>query len=185
MNIIIDGKSCSCEKGEYLLQIARRNGIEIPTLCHHDGFPGQGSCRLCIVEVSERGRNKVVVSCVYPVNQECEVFTQSERIKKDRRMILTLLMKRAPDSPEIRALCEKYGAPDIPRFVSVNGSAKSCPSAPSPPSTGASPKKSRRPIMRKAPSVWAAAAVPMSVPPAQSIFPKQKIPVPSGEKPSA
>ena len=122
MNIIIDGKSCSCEKGEYLLQIARRNGIEIPTLCHHDSFAGQGSCRLCIVEVSERGRNKVVVSCVYPVNQECEVFTQSERIKKDRRMILTLLMKRAPDSPEIRALCEKYGAPDIPRFVSVNGS---------------------------------------------------------------
>ena len=121
MNITINGRSCTCEKGEYLLQIARRNGIEIPTLCHHDGFPGQGSCRLCIVEVSERGRKRVVVSCVYPVNQECEVFTDSERIRKDRRLILTLLMKRAPDSPEIRSLAEKYGARDISRFVSVPG----------------------------------------------------------------
>lgn len=122
MNIVINGKTCACEKGEYILQIAQRNGIEIPTLCHHDSFPGQASCRLCIVEVVERGRKKVVVSCVYPVSQECEVFTESERIQRDRRMILTLLQKRAPDSPEIRALCEKYGARDVKRFITVPGS---------------------------------------------------------------
>ena len=122
MNIIINGKTCACEKGEYLLQIARRNGIEIPTLCHHDGFPGQGSCRLCIVEVSERGRKKIVVSCVYPVEQECEVFTDSEKVVRQRRMILSLLKKRAPESPEIQALCDKYGAKDIKRFVSIDGS---------------------------------------------------------------
>ena len=122
MIITINGKPCTCEKGEYLLHIARRNGIEIPTLCNHDSFPGQGSCRLCIVEVSERGRKKVVVSCIYPVSQECEVFTDSERIIRDRRLILELLRKRAPDSPEIQALCERYGAPDIKRFVSEPGS---------------------------------------------------------------
>lgn len=122
MNILINGISCECEKGEYLLQIARRNGIDIPTLCHHDGFPGQGSCRLCIVEVSERGRKKIVVSCVYPVEQECEVFTESEKVVRERRMILALLRKRAPESPEIKALCEKYEAPDIGRFVSADKS---------------------------------------------------------------
>ena len=122
MNITIDGKTCSCEKGEYILQIARRNGIDIPTLCHHDSFPGQASCRLCIVEVVERGRGKVVVSCVYPVSQECEVYTQNERILRSRRMILALLKKRAPDSPEIAQLCERYGAPDIKRFVTIDGS---------------------------------------------------------------
>lgn len=118
MIISINGISCECEKGEYLLTVARRNGIEIPTLCHHDGFPGQGSCRLCIVEVIERGRGKIVVSCVYPVEKECEVFTDSEKVRKQRGMILRLLQKKAPESSEIAALCEKYGAPEIDRFVS-------------------------------------------------------------------
>lgn len=119
MIIRIDGKECVCEKGEYLLNVARRNGINIPTLCHHDGFPGQGACRLCIVEVIENGRGKIVVSCVYPVEKECEVFTNSEKIRRQRGMILRLLQKRAPASEEIAKLCEEYEAPVIDRFVEV------------------------------------------------------------------
>lgn len=122
MHITINGKECACEKGEYILTVARRNGIIIPTLCHHDGFPGQGACRLCIVEVNEgRGWN-VVVSCVYPVTRECEVRTDSEKIKKQRGLILTLLKNRAPDSPEIAAFCKMYGAPQIDRFVRLDNS---------------------------------------------------------------
>lgn len=117
MEITINGKRCVCEKGEYLLTVARRNGIEIPTLCHHDGFSGQGACRLCIVEVFEKGRGKIVVSCVYPVERECEVFTDNEKVRKQRGMILRLLQKKAPESTQIRALCEKYQAPEIPRFT--------------------------------------------------------------------
>ena len=120
MIIKIDGKECQCEKGEFILTVARRNGIEIPTLCHHDAIAGQASCRLCIVEVTERGRKKVVVSCVYPISGEIEVETNSEKIKRERGMILTLLSKRAPESEEIKALCEKYGAPQIDRFVTVD-----------------------------------------------------------------
>lgn len=121
MTITINGIPCQCEKGEYLLQVARRNGIEIPTLCHHDAIAGQGCCRLCIVEVVERGRGRIVVSCVFPVQRECEVFTDSEKVRRQRGMILRLLEKRAPDSPEIKALCEKYGAPEIDRFVRAEG----------------------------------------------------------------
>lgn len=121
MNITINGKSCECEKGEYILQIAHRNGIIIPTLCHHDGFPGQGSCRLCIVEVDEGSGPKVVVSCVYPVSRECVVYTDSEKIKKQRGLILTLLQKRAPDSEEIKGFAKIYGAPEIDRFVKADG----------------------------------------------------------------
>ena len=51
MIVTIDGKPCECQKGEFLLQIARRNGIEIPTLCHHESLPGQGCCLLFIFEV--------------------------------------------------------------------------------------------------------------------------------------
>lgn len=121
MIIKINGIDCECEKGEYILQIARRNGIEIPTLCHHDGFPGQGACRVCIVEVVERGRGKIVVSCVYPVEKECEVFTDSEKVRKQRGMILALLRSKAPGSEEIEEMCRKYGAPETDRFVSEAG----------------------------------------------------------------
>lgn len=122
MMIKINGLECSCEKGEFLLQVAKRNGIEIPTLCHHEAIEGQGCCRLCIVEVVERGRGKIVVSCVYPIEGECEVFTDSEKVARQRRMILNLLRARAPESREIEALCEKYGAPKIERFVKINES---------------------------------------------------------------
>ena len=122
MTITINGTPCQCEKGELLLQVARRNGFEIPTLCHHDAIAGQGCCRLCIVEVVERGRGRIVVSCLFPVEHECEVYTDSDKVRRQRGMILRLLEKRAPESPEIRALCEKYGAPEIDRFVKVDGS---------------------------------------------------------------
>lgn len=122
MFITINGKQCECEKGEFILTVARRNGIEIPTLCHHDGFPGQGACRVCIVEVVERGRGKIVVSCVYPIAGECEVYTDNEKVRKQRGLILSLLARRAPESEEIRALAEKYGAPQIDRFVKADGS---------------------------------------------------------------
>lgn len=117
MLIRIDGKECTCEKGEFLLSIARRNGIEIPTLCHHEAIGEQGCCRLCIVEILDRGRSQIVVSCVYPVEKEIEVFTGSEKVFRQRGMILRLLQKRAPDSEEIAALCEMYHAPKIDRFV--------------------------------------------------------------------
>ena len=122
MIIKINGIPCECEKGEYLLQIAGRNGIEIPTLCHHDAFAGQGCCRLCIVELVTKGRGRIVVSCVYPVDSECEVFTDNEKVRRQRGMILRLLEARAPESEEIRALCEKYGAPAFDRFIKVDGS---------------------------------------------------------------
>lgn len=121
MKITINGKVCECEKGEYLLSIARRNKITIPTLCHHDGFSGQGACRLCIVEVFEKGRGKIVVSCVYPVEKECEVLTDSEKVRKQRGMILALLRKKAPESREIEDLCRQYEAPEIDRFVPEPG----------------------------------------------------------------
>jgi len=114
MQITINGKACACEKGEFLLEIARRNNIPIPTLCHHPSLSEQGCCRVCIVEVVEKGWSKVVVSCVYPVEKEIEVFTNSEKIKRERALILSLLQKRAPDSRIIAGLAKSYGAPELP-----------------------------------------------------------------------
>ncbi len=117
MNIIIDGKTVSCEKGEYLLEVAARNGIKIPYLCHHEGLAGQGCCRVCIVEAVINGRSKIVTACVYPIERECEVFTASETVIRQRGMVLALLRVRAPESAEVKRLCEEYAAPVYRRFT--------------------------------------------------------------------
>lgn len=121
IEIKINGKTCTCEKGEFLLNVARRNGFYIPTLCHHPGVAEQGCCRVCLVEVVENNKSKIVVSCVYPVEKPCEVYTDSERVKEDRAVVLMLLKARAPESPEIAALCKAYGAADGSRFRPIDG----------------------------------------------------------------
>ena len=115
--IIIDGKACSAEPGEFLLSVARRNGIDIPTLCHHDALPGQASCRLCLVEVKEHDTLKIVVSCVYPVTDGLEVTTDSAKIKRLRKNVLRLLKERAPMDDRLDALCAEYGAVTDERFM--------------------------------------------------------------------
>lgn len=110
MKVVIDGIACEAEYGEYILQVAKRNGIEIPTLCHSDGLPGLGSCRLCMVEVREGKKSGVVASCIYPITGEIEVTTDSERIAGMRRTITGLLLARVPENEYLKGLAAKYGA---------------------------------------------------------------------------
>jgi len=121
MTVTIDGKPCAFELGEYLLDIASRNGITIPALCHHGGLPGQGCCRVCIVEVEQGGWKNIVTACVYPVERECAVFTGSERVVRQRGMVLSLLRSLAPESGEVARLCEVYDAPEHERFAKKPG----------------------------------------------------------------
>jgi len=116
MIITIDGIKCECERGEYLLQVARRNGIFIPTLCTHEGLGSLGACRLCIVEVVDGGRSRVVTSCLFPVEHEIEVFTGSDIIKEERSVILALLAHLAPGAEIIKHMAA-YGGADIPRLA--------------------------------------------------------------------
>jgi len=116
IKVQINGKSLEAEKGEYLLSLARRAGIIIPTFCHHDALSGLGSCRLCVVEVDEGSGRKVVVSCVYPLGRDCEIWTESDRIQRIRRMVLSMLRGRAPDSEIVASWCETYGVPPEDRY---------------------------------------------------------------------
>ncbi|MCL1914534.1 MAG: 2Fe-2S iron-sulfur cluster-binding protein [Eubacteriaceae bacterium] len=121
MVITIDGIECECEYGEFLRDIATRCEIEIPALCNHGGLPGQGCCRVCIVEVEIKGWKTVVASCIYPVEQECIVYTNSDKIKRQRAMVLSLMRARAPASKEIELLCSKFGASRNERFIEQEG----------------------------------------------------------------
>jgi len=73
----IDGKEVEAEKGAYLLDVARENGVRIPTLCWHESIESPGACRMCVVEVKQGKRTRVVTSCLYPVSEGIEVKTQT------------------------------------------------------------------------------------------------------------
>ena len=111
----IDGKEVSAKEGMTLLAAAQDAGISIPTLCHHEKLEPYGGCRLCIVEVEDRGRTKLVVSCVYPVEGDLVVRTRSEKIDRIRKTILELFLAHAPDAFELKDLAREYGA-DRNRF---------------------------------------------------------------------
>ena len=117
LKVKINGKAYEAEKGEYILELCRRNRILIPTLCRHESLSGLGACRLCVVEVNEGSGNRVVVSCIYPLNRDCEIFTESEKIKGIRRTILSMLKTRAPEGDRLASLCQIYGAGDNDRFT--------------------------------------------------------------------
>ena len=114
LTITIDGKPCTCESGEFLIDIAKRNGIFIPTLCSMKPvLLERGCCRVCVVELVENSRSKIVVSCIYPVERECEVFTASEKVLRERGMILALLKLLAPEAKLITQLATAFHAPEL------------------------------------------------------------------------
>lgn len=87
--LIIDGKEVSARRGQTILEVARENDIDIPTLCHLDGLSDVGACRMCLVEI--KGSNKLLPACVATVFEGMEVSTKTERLQKHRRMILEML----------------------------------------------------------------------------------------------
>jgi bidirectional [NiFe] hydrogenase diaphorase subunit len=87
--LIIDGQEVSARRGQSILDVARENGIQIPTLCHLEGLSDVGACRLCLVEI--KGNNKLLPACITSVFEGMEVTTDSERLRKHRRTILELL----------------------------------------------------------------------------------------------
>ena len=109
VNLTIDGRKLQAEAGRTVLQAARDNKIAIPTLCYHEGLPAYGACRLCIVSIERHGRERLVVSCLFPVEEGLLVKTSTPRVDGVRRMVLDLLLARCPDSDVIRDLAVQYG----------------------------------------------------------------------------
>jgi bidirectional [NiFe] hydrogenase diaphorase subunit len=85
----IDGKDVSAEETTTILEAARENGIEIPTLCHMAGISVVGACRLCMVEIE--GSNKLQAACVMNVAEDMVIHTDSPRLREYRQMIVELL----------------------------------------------------------------------------------------------
>jgi coenzyme F420 hydrogenase subunit beta len=108
INLTINGLSTSVEKGTTLLEAAKFLGFPIPTLCHMEGLSPYGACRLCVVEIGEDSKSKLVTSCTYLVEEGLKVRTSSERVLRARKMILELLLASCPQSKIIQDLASKH-----------------------------------------------------------------------------
>src|SRR5262252_8832298 len=87
--LIIDGRHISAEENTSVLEAATDVGITIPTLCHLEGIYDVGACRLCLIEVA--GVPKLLPACTTRVAEGMDITTDSERLRKYRRMTLELL----------------------------------------------------------------------------------------------
>jgi bidirectional [NiFe] hydrogenase diaphorase subunit len=85
----IDGRNCGARDDETILDVARQNEISIPTLCYLEGLSVWGACRMCLVEVA--GSSKLLSACSTRVAEGMKVLTDTERLRKYRKMILELL----------------------------------------------------------------------------------------------
>ena len=119
VNIKINGMPLSVPAGSTILQAAKSAGIDIPTLCYLKDLNEIGACRMCVVEV--KGARSLVASCVYPVNEGMEVFTNTPKVIESRKMTLEMLLSvhnkscltcKRSGTCELQALCQELGVED-------------------------------------------------------------------------
>ena len=108
INIKINGLPVSVEEGTTILEAAEFLGFPIPTLCHMDGLTPYGACRLCVVEIGEGLKSKLVSSCTYPVEEGMKIRTASERVIRARKMVIELLLASCPQSKIIQDIASTH-----------------------------------------------------------------------------
>jgi bidirectional [NiFe] hydrogenase diaphorase subunit len=105
----MNGMEVRAEEGWTLLETAKFYGLNIPTLCYHEGLSAYGGCRLCLVEIGEPGKSKLVTSCTYPAEEGIIVRTDTRRVIAARRMMIELMLSVAPGSKVLQDLASKFG----------------------------------------------------------------------------
>ncbi|MBN1272184.1 MAG: molybdopterin-dependent oxidoreductase [Candidatus Aminicenantes bacterium] len=109
MKITINGKSISVEGKRTILEVARENGIKIPSLCDHGKLEHFAGCRMCIVDIT--GRKGYPPSCSTYVEDGMEVKTNTPELRRMRKQILELLLSEHPHSClicEEKENCDEY-----------------------------------------------------------------------------
>ncbi len=119
IKLTIDGTEVEVAPGTTILEAARRLGRDIPTFCYDSELPPNGACRICLVEV-ENART-LVASCVAPAGSGMVIHTESERVIRARREVLTLLVANHPldcitcektGECKLQDYCYRYGVAD-------------------------------------------------------------------------
>lgn len=119
VNFTINGKAVTAQKGETILNVARREGIYIPTMCYLEKTTPCASCRLCSVEAE--GVDGFVLSCNTPPTEGIAIHTNSDRLEQERTNIMKLY---DVNHPLECGVCDKSGACDLQNMTlefNVNG----------------------------------------------------------------
>ncbi|MDD3859269.1 MAG: 2Fe-2S iron-sulfur cluster-binding protein, partial [Bacteroidales bacterium] len=90
VNLNINNIPVSVTEGTSILEAAKKLNIRIPTLCHHDDLCVAGNCRVCVVE--QKGLKALQASCAVPVSEGMEIFTNTEKVRRARKIIIELLL---------------------------------------------------------------------------------------------
>ena len=116
----INGQDVTVPANYTILQAAREVGIDIPTLCYLKDVSQTGSCRMCVVEI--KGARALQAACVYPVSEGLEVFTNTAKVRRSRKITLELLLSNHDrkcltcarnQNCELQTLSEELGITDI------------------------------------------------------------------------
>jgi NADH dehydrogenase/NADH:ubiquinone oxidoreductase subunit G len=109
----IDGQPVEGKEDAHILEVALDAGIEIPHLCYNESVKPYGACRLCLVEVTRKGRSKMTTSCNYPIMEGIEVFTGTEKVLRARRMIIELLLSMCPGDKLLQEMAAGMGVREV------------------------------------------------------------------------
>ncbi len=119
VNVTINGREYSVDRGMTVLEAAHAAKVRIPTLCYLKDINAIGACRICLVEVSEGGKPyRMVTACVYPVSDGMSVLTDTPKIHAARKTNLELVLSNhekkclsciRSGSCELQKLCAEYG----------------------------------------------------------------------------
>lgn len=90
LTIHIDGQPVAAAPGETVLDVARRAGADVPTLCHDPRLDPAGACRSCLVEIE--GQRRLQPACKYQISPDMKVTTRSQRIARHRRVLMSLYL---------------------------------------------------------------------------------------------
>jgi len=90
INLTINGQNLKAEKGQTILEVARANNIDIPTLCYDERVKTYGGCGLCLVEAA--GNSKLLRACATEISPEMIINTDTPRIRESRKMTLEFLL---------------------------------------------------------------------------------------------
>lgn len=100
----IDGIDVSGIGGQTILEVAKENNIDIPTLCHVEGLSNVGACRLCLVEIKNSPR--LLPACTTAIEEGMDLVTNSEKLLKYRQTVLSLVFS---ERNHICAVCVSNG----------------------------------------------------------------------------
>ncbi len=111
-NIEVNNKQIKARHGETILAALRRNGIDVPTLCHLQELTPTGACRICVVEVE--GRTGLVTSCSQQVEEWMKIQTHSPRVLQARKTLIELILANHPADC---LYCPKNGNCELQRLA--------------------------------------------------------------------